>query len=94
MMARRRYLLAYDIGSPSRSRRVLKLVRAQSVGWQKSVYECVLSSLERLRLLEQVAAILDEKEDAFLLLPLQAEARSDPWGLAAPLVTPDCYFMG
>jgi len=57
MMARRRYLLAYDIGSPSRSRRVLKLVRAQSVGWQKSVYECVLSSLERLRLLEQVAAM-------------------------------------
>ncbi|MDQ7017308.1 MAG: CRISPR-associated endonuclease Cas2 [Gammaproteobacteria bacterium] len=94
MKERSLYLLAYDIGSPSRSRRALKLIKAHAIGRQKSVFECLLNRREKQSLMADLAAVLDQQEDYFLLLPLQAKEGSYPLGLASRVMTSDCYLIG
>jgi CRISPR-associated protein Cas2 len=69
------YLAAYDVSDPRRLRGTLELVRGYSTGGQKSVHECFLTAAERGRLLLDVAHVLDEAEDSFLLLRLDPRAR-------------------
>jgi len=93
-MARKLYLAAYDVVSSSRRRRLLKLIRAHSVGQQKSVFECLLSRLEWGALMAQVTAVLDQEEDYFLLLPLERSQSSYPLGLAVSPLSSECYCIG
>lgn len=69
-MKRRLYLAAYDISSPSRLRAALHLLKGVASGRQKSVFECFLTSSERLELIEEINRIINPIEDRFLLLPL------------------------
>ncbi len=45
-MERRLYLICYDIASPSRRRRVHRLLAGYRVEGQKSVFECLLTAGE------------------------------------------------
>lgn len=47
-MARRRYLIAYDIADPKRLRRVIKVMEGYGERLQYSVFLCDLSGMERI----------------------------------------------
>jgi CRISPR-associated protein Cas2 len=75
METRSLYLAAYDVADPRRLRAALELVKGFSTGGQKSVHECFLTAGERARLLRQMAVVLEEADDSFLLLRLDPRAR-------------------
>lgn len=69
-MARRRYLIAYDISHPRRLRRVIKVMEGFGDRLQYSVFLCDLSAVELPR---WRSAILDEillTEDSVVLIDL------------------------
>jgi CRISPR-associated protein Cas2 len=85
------YLAAYDVADPRRLRASLELVKGYATGGQKSVYECFLSPVEKARLMQDMAWVLDENEDSFLLIRLDPRARVHTLGIAVePLDAP--YF--
>jgi CRISPR-associated protein Cas2 len=87
------YLAAYDISSPRRLRAALHLVRAYATGGQKSVHECFLTASERGGLLLDMAQVLDEEQDSFLLLRLDPRAHVLTAGVAStPVEQPFFYF--
>ncbi len=68
METRSLYLAAYDVADPRRLRAALELVKGYSTGGQKSVHECFLTEGERTHLLHDMALLLEEDEDSFLLI--------------------------
>jgi len=75
METRSLYLAAYDVAEPRRLKRALDLVKGYSTGGQKSVHECFLTAGERGKLIRDVARVLAETDDSFLLLRLDPRAR-------------------
>jgi CRISPR-associated protein Cas2 len=91
METRSLYLAAYDVADPRRLRAALDLVKGYSTGGQKSVHECFLTAGEKAALLRDLAAVLKDAEDSFLLLRLDPRARVLTLGKAIePLDAP--YF--
>ncbi|AGA33155.1 CRISPR-associated protein Cas2 [Thioalkalivibrio nitratireducens DSM 14787] len=88
------FLAAYDVSRPSRLAAALKLVRAYATGGQKSVHEVFLTPAERGDLLHDMAMILDEEEDRFLLLRLDPRARVYTLGKAQAPSDPDLFYLG
>ena len=82
METRSLYLAAYDVADPRRLRRALDLVKGYSTGGQKSVHECFLTVGERAKLIRDMAGILVEVDDSFLLLRLDPRARVHTLGKA------------
>jgi CRISPR-associated protein Cas2 len=68
------YLAGYDIASPQRLAKALKLIRAHATGGQKSVYEIHLTQGERVALREAMRALMNPEEDRFFLLRLDRRA--------------------
>jgi CRISPR-associated protein Cas2 len=94
MPARTQYLAAYDVSCPRRLQAALDRVRAHATGGQKSVYECWLSAAEKAALLADMAAVLDERQDRFLLLRLDPRARPLALGSAVPAADPPFFYAG
>ncbi|MDV6011660.1 CRISPR-associated endonuclease Cas2 [Haloechinothrix sp. LS1_15] len=69
-MARRRYLMAYDIADPSRLRRVCNLMEDHGQRLQYSVFLCDLSLGERADLETSVAEVMDLTEDSVVEIDL------------------------
>lgn len=88
------YLAAYDVSCPSRLKAALALVRGYTTGGQKSVHEVFLSRRERSELLHNMALLLNEAEDRFMLLRLDPRARSYALGLATRPADPDFFYVG
>jgi CRISPR-associated protein Cas2 len=92
METRSLYLAAYDVAHPRRLRVALELVKGYSTGGQRSVHECFLTDGEKARLLHEMALVLEEDEDSFLLLRLDPRARVLTLGKAtAPVDEPYFY---
>ncbi len=94
MTQRTLYLAAYDVADPRRLRLSLELVKGHATGGQKSVYECFLTDAERAHLLHDMALLLDEEEDSFLLIGLDPRARVYTLGRAQAPVDPDAFYLG
>lgn len=93
METRSLYLAAYDVAAPRRLRAALDLVKGYSTGGQKSVHECFLSEGEKAQLLHDMALVLEEDEDSFLLLRLDPRARTLTLGKAIePVDAPYYHF--
>lgn len=76
-MARRRYLIAYDIADPVRLRRICTLMEDHGERLQYSVFLCDLSLGERAELEEAVLRIMDLVSDSVIQIdlgPLSAAA--------------------
>lgn len=86
METRSLYLAAYDVCDPRRLRAALELVKGYSTGGQKSVHECFLTEGEKAHLLHDMALVLEEDEDSFLLLRLDPRARVLTLGKAIEVV--------
>ncbi|MCC7083018.1 MAG: CRISPR-associated endonuclease Cas2 [Burkholderiales bacterium] len=88
------YLAAYDVANPRRLAAALDLVRGYATGGQKSVHEVFLSVAEKRELLHDMALILDQTDDRFLLLRLDPRARTRTLGVAAAPSDPDYFYVG
>ncbi len=66
-MARRPVVIAYDISSNRRRRRVRRLLHRWRLDGQKSVHECLLSLREAEELYLQIMELIDPKTDRLLL---------------------------
>ena len=92
-MNRRLYLAAYDVACPRRMRAALELVKGYATGGQKSAYECWLSEGEKSTLLHEMALILDEVNDRFLLIGLDPRAHVLTLGQAETPSDPDYFYI-
>lgn len=88
------YLAAYDVANRRRLTAALALVRAYATGGQKSVHEVFLTEAEKRELLHDMALILDEEEDRFLLLRLDPRSRVHTLGKGLPPHDPSLFYMG
>jgi len=80
-MARRRYLIAYDIADPKRLRRVCVLMEDHGYRLQYSVFVCDLSKAELAELESAVGSVMDLMLDSVIRIDLGAT------GSAARVVT-------
>lgn len=94
MTQRAFYLAAYDVADPCRLRLALELIKGHATGGQKSVYECFLTDAERAQLLHDMAVVLDEEADSFLLIGLDPRARVYTLGRAEAPADPDAFYLG
>lgn len=69
-MARRRYLMAYDIAHPQRLRRICSLMEGHGDRLQYSVFVCDLTIAERTELETAVIQIMDLREDSVVQIDL------------------------
>ncbi|MQA08440.1 MAG: CRISPR-associated endonuclease Cas2 [Pseudonocardiaceae bacterium] len=69
-MARRRYLIAYDIADPKRLRRVCTLMEDHGERLQYSVFLCDLTIAERAELDSAVTDVLNLNEDSVVQIDL------------------------
>lgn len=67
---RRCYLVCYDIRDPKRLRRTHKLMKAYGEPWQYSVFYCILKSIDRVRLENDLKEVLNLKVDQVLIVDL------------------------
>ena len=87
------HLAAYDVTDDRRLVAALHIVRAYATGGQKSAYEVFLSPAEKGQLLLEMAQLLDEREDRFLLVRLDPRARVYTLGVANEPVDPPYFYV-
>lgn len=66
-MKRRPVIIAYDISSPLRRRRVRRKLLAWRIDGQKSVHECLLDDREAEELYAQLSEMIEPETDHLLL---------------------------
>ncbi len=93
MSNRRLYLAAYDVAHPRRLRLSLELIKGYATGGQKSAYECWLSEGEKTALLHDMALVLEEAEDSFLLIGLDPRSHVETLGQAETPADPDLFYI-
>lgn len=69
-MARRRYLVAYDIREPKRLRAVHAAMKGFGYSLQYSVFICDLDSMEKIGLRSTVGSRMNQREDSLVLVDL------------------------
>lgn len=82
-----RYLVAYDIADPARLRRVARFMERRALRCQRSVYVFVGDADDAARLLDEVAPLLNQKEDVVQAWKLSKDqpSRGLVRGTAMPL---------
>lgn len=69
-MARRRYLVSYDISDPDRLRRVYEVMRGYGYWLQYSVFVCDLELKERIHMLGDLSEVIHFTEDSVVIVDL------------------------
>ena len=92
-MKRSLYLACYDIRSPRRLRKALKVMKGYASGKQYSCFECYLTGPEVDQLLHEMTLILAE-EDAFALLALSRHRPVFPLGQGVAPVDERFLWLG
>ena len=75
-MARRRYLIAYDISNPKRLRKVIKIMEAYGQRLQYSVFLCDLSGVELVRWQGEILGVVHTHQDSVVTIDLGAHGAS------------------
>lgn len=70
MVARRRYLVAYDIRESKRLREVHKTMKGFGYPLQYSVFICDLDAIEKIGLRQAVGERMNQREDSVVLVDL------------------------
>ncbi|MBP6058832.1 MAG: CRISPR-associated endonuclease Cas2 [Nitrosomonas sp.] len=94
MTQRQLYLAAYDISCNRRLRKALHILRGYASGGQKSVFECYLMATEKSCLLKDINAIIDPREDRFILLKLSGTKHIHTLGKAVLPQDGSFYYVG
>lgn len=72
------YLVAYDVSDDQRLRRVFKKMRGFGDSLQYSVFQCNLSDVERMKMVEALSAIIKHDTDRVMIVdvgPVDGRAR-------------------
>lgn len=72
------YLVAYDVSDDKRLRRMYRKMRGFGDPLQYSVFQCSLSDVERMKMVEAVTAIMKHDEDRVMIVdvgPVEGRAR-------------------
>ena len=77
----RLYIVTYDISSPSRLRQVYKTMRGFGDHLQYSVFRCILSDRQMVRLRSALESVIDPGEDQVLFIPLGPAHKKKAWGM-------------
>jgi CRISPR-associated protein Cas2 len=77
-VARRRYLIAYDIAEPRRLRRICSIMESFGERLQYSVFLCDLSVPELLALEDRVLGVMNRAEDSVVQIDLGQVGSSAP----------------
>ena len=91
---RQLYLVAYDIRSHKSRNAVLRAIRENAVGGQKSVYECWLDTEERCTLQMRLDQALAETGDRALLIQLDPRATVHALGVALSPQNDAFFYQG
>src|SRR5579884_3360408 len=75
----RAYLLSYDIGDAKRLRAMHRLAKAHGRPLQYSVFTCLLTRENRIRLAQRIDGIIDRTKDRVVLLDLGSVADRESW---------------
>lgn len=67
------YVVTYDIGDDKRRNKVVKLLEGIGVRMNLSVFECMLTDIQYLKMCRQLAKIIVKKEDWVNIYPLCSE---------------------
>lgn len=67
------YLVCYDITEPTRLSRVFKLMKGKGIHLQYSVFHCLLTWPELIKLKTELSEIINHKEDDIRIYPLPSD---------------------
>jgi len=88
-MARRRFLIAYDIADPKRLRRVIKIMEGAGQRLQYSVFLCDLSGVELAEWDARMRSVVELHEDSIVRIDLGGtEAPARVWTMGTPRALP------
>jgi CRISPR-associated protein Cas2 len=93
-MLRHLFLIGYDIRTARRRRRALKVVKAQAIGGQKSLYECWLTTGELQAALRELRSLIDPETDRVLLVRLDPRATVHTLGAAVAPQDGEFFYLG
>ncbi|HEX5279307.1 MAG TPA: CRISPR-associated endonuclease Cas2 [Micropepsaceae bacterium] len=78
MANERLYIVAYDISSPKRWRRVFRLMKGYGRWLQLSVFQCRLTARRRADLAAALELLIKREEDHVLIIDVGEADRVDP----------------
>lgn len=90
-MARRRYIVSYDVADDKRRDRVFRLLHDNGEHMQYSVFLCELNDREFVAMKANLTLVLHHKDDQVLLIDLglaEAEASTRIDYIGRPFVAP------
>lgn len=91
---RQLYLVSYDIRSNSRRARVLRAIKGNAVGGQKSVYECWLDKREFESARSAINTLINTDTDRVFFTRLDPRARVHTLGVATPPGDGQMFYLG
>ncbi|MBI2265392.1 MAG: CRISPR-associated endonuclease Cas2 [Armatimonadetes bacterium] len=75
---RQRYIVAYDVSDPKRLREIFKKMRGFGDPVQYSVFQCDLSTVEKILMISEVSKIINHSVDQVIIIDIgPAEGRGD-----------------
>ena len=80
-MSRNHYLIAYDISNASVQHKILKRIKAFSIGGQKSFYECWMTKIELEQFTREVLLLIDPASDKVAIFQLDPRCKPEFTGV-------------
>lgn len=80
-MPRHHYLIAYDISNVSVQRKILRRIKAFSIGGQKSFYECWMTKNELEQFTRETLLLIDPARDKIDIFQLDPRCKPEFFGL-------------
>lgn len=93
-MLRHLFLIAYDIASSRRRRIARRLIKGNSVGGQKSLYECWMTQAELQSAMSALRKMIDPVEDRIVVIQLDPRAAVHTRGVGVEPQDGSFFFQG
>jgi CRISPR-associated protein Cas2 len=93
-MLRHLFLVGYDVTCETRRSRVLRALKANAIGGQKSFYECWFTSGEMQTALHELSGLIDPEEDRIVFIRLDPRAVIRTLGQAVAPASGDYFYFG
>ena len=91
---RQLYLISYDIKDNARRARVLRAIKGNAIGGQKSVYECWLDANEFQNAKYALASLVHDAADRIVLTRLDPRAAIHTLGVGVPPEDGNLFYLG
>lgn len=91
---RQLHLISYDIADSKRRVRVLRAIKGNAVGGQKSVYECWLDEGDLAQARRVIDELIDPASDRVFITRLDTRAAVHTLGVGAPPEDGSMFYLG